>query len=139
MKSQDRSITYRNSHSTIRFSLHMMRKDMQNPNPTRHLQPRLHLHRRPHPESVQPVGHRRPHILRLGHRHRKRLDGEGRRHVLGPAGADLAGGDEHEPYLAAGVEELESAVVVGEDGAVRVCDGDVLGEGEVNGGVGEGK
>lgn len=89
------------------------------------------------PDTVT-VTHRGTHN---GHRRRqgKGLDGEGGRHVLSPAGVDLAGGDEHETDLGAGVEELEGAVEVGENGAVRVPDGGVLGEGEVDGAVDDGE
>ncbi|KAG6397131.1 hypothetical protein SASPL_143295 [Salvia splendens] len=94
---------------------------MQDPNPARHLQRGLHLHG-----------------LRLL-LHRERLDGEGGSHVLRLPGGDVAGGDEQEAHLAACVEELDGAVVVGEGGAVGVGDGDVLEEGEADGGVGGGE
>lgn len=55
------------------------------------------------------------------------------------AAADLAGGDDDDADLAAGVDELEGAVVVGEGVAVRVGDGDELEEGEVEGAVGDGE
>lgn len=143
MKPQDRSITHGNSHTAIRHSLHMVRKEMQKPNPPRHLHSRLDLHRGSHSEPTQPVSDDRSDVLRRRRRcrrgQRERLDGEGGGHVLDPAGVDLAGGDEHEADLAAGVEELERAVVVGELGAVGVLDGDVLGEGEVDGVVGDGE
>lgn len=59
--------------------------------------------------------------------------------MLSAAGADLAGGDEDDADLGAGVEELERAVVVSEIVAVRVSDGDELEESEVEGGVGDGE
>ncbi|XP_070667404.1 uncharacterized protein [Malus domestica] len=70
----------------------------------------------------------------IGIEDRERLGGEGGGHELGLTHFDLAGAYEHEPDLAAGVDKLESAVVVAESGAIRVVDGDVLGEGEVDGG-----
>lgn len=143
MKTQNRSITHRNRHPTVGHSLHVVREEMQNPHPPRHLHPRLDLHRGPHPKPVRAVReNNRAHILRRRPRRvqRKGLDGEGGGHVLGPAGPDLPGRDEHEAHLAAGVQQLERAVVVGEGGPVGVLDGDVLGEGEVDGGaVGDGE
>lgn len=108
---------------------------MQDPNPARHLEPRLHLHTRPDPEPIH--RHRGPHAP--GNRKREGLDGKCGGHVLRPAGGDLSGGYEHEADLVSGVEELEGAVVVGEDGAVGVFDGGVLGVGEGDGGVVEGE
>lgn len=140
METQDRSVTDRNGDAAVGACLHVVREQVQDPDPARHLQRGLHLHTRPDPKSAQPVRHRRPHALRLRRRReRERLHGEGGGHVLSPAGGDFAGGDEHEADLAAGVEQLEGAVVVGEDGAVRVVDGDVLGEGEADGGVVDGE
>ncbi|KAK2966526.1 hypothetical protein RJ640_019055, partial [Escallonia rubra] len=117
----------------------MVGKEVQHPDPARHVHPRLDLHGGSDPSPAKPVGHSRPHILRLGDRHREGLDGERGRHVLGPAGVDLSGGDEHEAHLAAGVQQLQRAVVVGEHGPVGVLDGGVLGEGEVHGAVGDGE
>jgi len=93
---------------------------------------RLHLHRGPH--IAGPI-HCRAQAQGEG------LHGERGGHVLSPAGGDLAGGDEHESDLRAVVEKLERAVVVGEGAAVRVADGGVLREREVDGAVsgGEGR
>lgn len=114
---------------------------MQNPNPARHLKPRLHLHARPHPEPAEPIRHGGgAHALGLAwNREREGADGECGGHVLCFSSGDLSGGYEHEAHLVAGVEELQRAVVVGENGAVGVVDGDVLGEGEGDGGVGDGE
>ncbi|KAK3003397.1 hypothetical protein RJ639_019392, partial [Escallonia herrerae] len=117
----------------------MVGKEVQHPDPARHVHPRLDLHGGSDPSPAKPVGHSRPHILRLGDREGERLDGERGGHVLGPAGVDLSGWDEHEAHLAAGVQQLQRAVVVGEHGPVGVLDGGVLGEGEVHGAVGDGE
>lgn len=118
----------------------MVRKEMQNPNPTRHLQPRLHLHTRPDSEPTEPIRHSGPYAFGLPWNwKREGLNGKCGGHVLRPAGGDLSGGYEHETHLAAGVEELQRTIVVCENGAVRVVDGDVLGEGEANGGVVDGE
>ena len=113
-----------------------MAEKVQHPHAPRHRNPRLHLHRGLHPVNSTTGGgsHRR-----RGRRQGERLDGEGGGHVLCPAGVDGAGGDEHEADLLAGVDELQGAVVVGERGAVRVPDGGVLGEREVDGAVWDGE
>lgn len=100
---------------------------MQHPHSPRHRQPRLHLH-----------GGGGPHPINAAE-DRERVDGESGGHILSSAGVDVTGGDEHEADLPAGVDELEGAVVVGEGGTVRVSDGGVLGEGEVDGAVREGE
>ena len=133
----------------------MVSEKVQDPNPTGQLHPRLDLHCRADSEPAAGElgphgsdgfgGHRGEGLLgyhgsdSLGSRQGEGLDGEGGGHVLGLAGVDLAGGDEHEADLGAGVEELESTVVVGEDGAVGVSDGCVLGEGKGGGAVGDGE
>ncbi|RXH83025.1 hypothetical protein DVH24_003523 [Malus domestica] len=66
---------------------------------------------------------------------RERLGSEGDGHELGLTCFDLTGGYEHEPNLAAGVDNLESAVLVAEGGAIRVVDRDVLGEGDSESGL----
>lgn len=116
----------------------MVTEEMQNPHAPRHFQLRFNLHRRlnPQPEikpytvSVRKCG---THIRRR--RQRKRLNRESCGHILCPSGVDLAGGNEHEPDLATGIEELKGAVVVRESSAVRVSNGGVLGESEINGAV----
>lgn len=112
----------------------MVSEEVQNPNPTGHLHLRFDLQRRA--DSV-PV-----HSLRDGgdrSRQGEWLDRESGGHVLRLAGVDFAGGNEHESNLRAGVEELERAVVVRERGFVRVSDGDVLRESEIDGAVGDGE
>ncbi|KAF5460542.1 hypothetical protein F2P56_020406, partial [Juglans regia] len=142
VETQDGSITYSNDDFAVSLSIHVVREEMQDSDPTRHLHPRLDLHGGPDPDPspTAAAGERGPQDAnRLRSRQREGLDGEGGGHVLGPSGIDLSGGDEHKPDLAAGVEELEGAVVVGEVGPVGVSDGDVLGEGEADGGVREGE
>ncbi|KAB1226829.1 hypothetical protein CJ030_MR1G007506 [Morella rubra] len=136
--------------TTLHPDLVSMGEEVQDPDPTSHLHPGLDLHGGPDSESTPTptanttctydVWVRGPYDAhRLGSRQEEGLNGEGGSHVLGAARVDPAGRDEHEPDLAAGVEELEGAVVVGEGGPVGVADGDVLGEGEVDGAVGDGE
>lgn len=85
-----------------------MSEEVQHPHSPRHRHPRLHLHGGPHPTNAP--------------EDRERVDGESGGHIPSSAGVDVTGGNEHEADLSAGVDELEGAVVVGEDGAVRVSD-----------------
>lgn len=115
-----------------------MGEEVQHPHAPRHLQLWLDLQGGLHPQPIVEtdavtIGKRGSHARRR--RQRERLNGEGGGHVLCPSGVDLTGGDEHEPDLAAGVEELEGTVVVRERGAVRVPHGGVLGKREVDGAV----
>lgn len=106
---------------------------MQDPDPPLHPHPRVDLQaRRGRPDTGSDGD-------RIGVGVAEGLDGEGGGHVLRAAAGDLSGGDEHEADLVAGVGELEGAVVVGEFVAVRVSDGDELGEGEVDGAVRDGE
>nr|GMD99726.1 UDP-glucose 4-epimerase GEPI48-like [Ipomoea batatas] len=136
----ERELNWKNRHSTICFSLDVVGKKVEHPDPTRHFQSRLDLQLGPDPEPAESISNRGANGERLpSSGKRERLNGKRGGHILGLAGADLSGGDEHEADLGAGVEELKGAVVVGEDGAVRVLDGDVLGEGEIDGGIGGGE
>ncbi|CAN6713249.1 unnamed protein product [Malus baccata var. baccata] len=131
----------------------MVGEKVHDANPPRHLQPRLNLHCGPAgsgagaAQPAEPISESGPHWVLdhpgnpIGIGDRERLDGEVGGHELGLTRFDLAGGYEHEPDLAAGVEELEGAVVVVEGCPVGIADGDVLGEGEADGGVlgGEGR
>ncbi|KAH7835264.1 hypothetical protein Vadar_024533 [Vaccinium darrowii] len=72
-------------------------------------------------------------------RRQRRRHGEFSRHAVGPAAANLAGGDDDDADLVTRVDELEGVVVVGEGVAVRVGDGDELEEGEVESVVGDGE
>lgn len=67
------------------------------------------------------------------------MNGESGGHAFGTAGVDVAGGDEHEADLVAGVEKLKRAIVVGEEGSVGILDEGVLGEGETDGAVRDGE
>lgn len=119
-----------------------MGEEVQHFDTPRHLQLGLDFHSGLNPKPIVEA-----HSVAVGqcgahpgrHREGEGLDGEGGCHVLRPASVDLAGGDEHEADLAAGVDELEGAVVVRECGAVRVSNGGVLGESEVDGAVSDGE
>ena len=151
MKTQHRSITHSNGDCTAGSSLRVVSENVHDPNPTRHLQLGLYLHRGPSTSSAaeptEPIpelgrAHQtldRPGSSNIRIRNREGLDGESGGHVLGLTRFDLAGGYEHEPYLVTGVEQLERAVVVDKRGSIGVPDGDELGEGEVNGGVEDGE
>lgn len=153
MKTQHRSVTHSNGDCTPGFSLRVVSEKVHDPNPTRHLQPGLYLHRGPSTSSAaeptEPIpelgrAHRnrtldRPGCSHIRIRNREGLDGESGGHELGLTRFDLAGGYEHEPDLVTGVEQLERAVVVAKRGPVGVPNGDELGEGEVNGGVEDGE
>lgn len=124
----------------------MMGKHTEDPNSTHHPNPRFNLHSGPNSEPVITSGKSSCESIRAhinggvgGIGQGERLDGKGSCHVLGLTGIDFPGGDEHESDLGAGVEELESAVVVRENSLVGVLDGDVLREGEVNGVVRDGE
>lgn len=120
---------------------------MQNPHSTGHLHPRFYLQSWSDPVGIsgspQPGWYRpcKSGCLcgRGGCPKREGLNGEGGSHVLGLTGLDLAGGNEHETHLAAGVKELDGAVVVRENSSVGVVDGDVLRESEADGVVGDGE
>ena len=126
MNPQNRSITQSNRNLTLRSSLHMVSKEMQYPDPTRHLNLGLNFHRGPGPIPAKPAsaelrlkshshsgsgpkigsGHHTHsdsgirHRIRIRIRNRKLLDGEGGSHVLGPTRFDLTSGYEHKPNLA---------------------------------------
>lgn len=110
---------------------------MEHFDPTRHFQPRLHFHIRPDPKPSQPIRHRRPtHTLRLStQRQRKRLHRKRSSHILGPTRINFPGGYEHEPDLVTRIEQLKRTIIVNKFIVVRVLNGDVLREGEVNGTV----
>lgn len=126
-----------------------MGEKMQYPNPTAHVHPRLNLHRGSDPKAVirQPSSRKAARSDRGPHqgagsgsrRNRERLDGKSGGHVLGLTRSDLAGWNEHEAHLGAGVDELNGAVVVRKGGLVRVFNGDVLRKREINGVVGDGE
>ena len=114
----------------------MVREEVQNPNPARHFHPRLNLQIGSDSEPSEAVGDRGSHGLR--HRPQwERLHREGGSHVLGPAGADLPGGNEHEAHLIPTVEQLKRAVVMRELRLVRVLHRHVLRECEVDGAIGD--
>lgn len=118
----------------------MVSEEVQYPNPTGHIHLRFNLQRRS--DSV-PV-----HSFREGRSssnggdwsgQREWLDGEGCYHVLRLTGVDFTGGNEHESNLRTGVEELNRTVVVRERSFVRVPDGDVLRESEIDGAMSDGE
>ena len=119
-----------------------MGEEVQHFDTPRHLQLGLDFHSGLNPKPIVEA-----HSVAVGqcgahpgrHREGEGLDGEGGCHVLRPASVDLAGGDEHEADLAAGVDEPEGAVVVGERGTVRVSNGGGLGGSEVDGAVSDGE
>ncbi|GER34785.1 translation initiation factor IF-2 [Striga asiatica] len=136
MEAQNRSIASTNLHRTFNLRLHVVREEMQETHPTRHLQSGLQLNALPgRPEPAQPI---RGHALGSARtrRHRQRPDGKRGGDVNRPVGGDTSGEYEEDPHLGAAVEEVEGAAVVGEGDAVGAADGDVLGE--VEGGGGEG-
>lgn len=114
-----------------------MAEHVQHLDPTHHLHPGFHLHGRSNPHSVEAIGHGGAQARRR--RQGKGLNGESGGHVFGASGVDVAGGNEHESDLIAGVEKLERAIVVGEEGSVGISDGGVLSEGEIDGAVGNGE
>lgn len=127
----------------------MVSEEVHDPNPTRHLQLRLNLHRGSAgaTQPTVPVPERGPQrvldqpdsTIRIVNRERLNCKSGG--HELGLTRFDLAGGYEHEPDLGSGVKKLKATVEVAESCPVRVPNADVLGKGEVDGGVldGEGR
>jgi len=61
------------------------------------------------------------------------MNGKSGGHVLNPTRINFTGGYEQKPDLITRIKKLNRAVVMRENGTVRVSNGDVLREGEVSG------